>query len=61
MGGASFAPVDGRRDEGPLLAQVPLPEHGHLAGGVDQHPVAPGGVEAGGRVQAVVAVPETLH
>lgn len=60
-GRSLVAPADGRRDEGPILAQVLLPEHGHLAGGVDQHPVAPGGVEAGGGVQAVVAVTETLH
>lgn len=55
------APVHGRRDEGPVLAQVALPEHGHFAGGVHQHPVAPGGVEVGGRVQAVVAVAKTVH
>lgn len=47
-GRSLVAPVDGRRDEGPLLAQVLLPEHGHLTGGVDQHPIAPAGVEAGG-------------
>lgn len=54
-------PVHGRRDEGPLLAQVLLPEHRHFAGGVHQHPVTPGGVEVGGRVQAVVAVAKTVH